>query len=54
MIFFLDFDFTIADTTPLKKGANWREAEITLFPRALEFINEAIKEVKFCKPLIFY
>lgn len=27
MIYFLDFDFTIADTTPLKKGTNWREAQ---------------------------
>lgn len=48
MIYFLDFDFTIADTTALLKGAIWRVAqqfmpEITIFPNAVEFINGAIQ-----------
>lgn len=48
MTYFLDFDFTIADTSPLKKGINWKDAqkyiqEIKIFPKAIEFIDRANK-----------
>lgn len=46
MTYFLDFDFTIADTTPLKKGKDWKDAqryvpEISIYPEAVEFIESS-------------
>lgn len=48
MIYFLDFDYTIGDTSPLKKCSSWKEAqkfipEIKVYPKALEFIEIANK-----------
>lgn len=50
MLYFLDFDYTIADTSPLKKGKDWKDAkqylhEIKIYPKATQFIEEAYQRL---------